>query len=164
MNAKEFFKKFISHGAVLYTVFSVFLLLISLMLSEQTASKFLQAKDFLYIALYSYILSLGSTLFASGYFSVPVSRLIHAICYNLGFLSFLLLREMKFSTAVILTVIFAVIYTAAAFITSLIIKKTRTSNQRSTTKGTGRETPSAKKGSGSKAQRSKNNTYESRFS
>ncbi len=163
MNAKEFFKKFISHGAVIYTVFSVFILLVSLMLSEQNASKVLQVKDFLYIAAFSYILSLGSTFFASGYFSAPISRLIHAICYNLGFLAFLLLREMKFAYAIILTAIFAVIYTAAVIITNLVIKKVNKDKdikvKRSEKERSGNKTdklPSSSK--------SKNNTYESRFS
>ncbi len=162
MNVKIFFKRLISHGAVLYTVFSVFLLLLSLMLSDESASKFLKAEDFLYIALFSYILSLGSTMFASGYFSAPLSRLVHAVCYNIGFFIFLVLRDMQFTYVVILTAIFAVIYTIAAIITNVVIGKTNRSK-------TNTEKPSCVERSGKKSEKekpqsSKSSTYKSRFS
>ena len=162
MNGKDFFKTFISRGAVIYTVFSVFLLLVSLTLSNESASQYLDAKSFLHIALFSYILSLGSTLFASGYFSAPISRLIHALCCNLGFFVFMLLQNVKFANAIIAAVVLAVIYTAVTVITNLFRKKF--TNKKSPADDTATRDASSKPNAKSNNSKSKAGTYENRFS
>ena len=162
MNGKDFFKTFISRGAVIYTVFSVFLLLVSLTLSNESASQYLDAKSFLHIALFSYTLSLGSTLFASGYFSAPISRLIHALCCNLGFFVFMLLQNVKFANAIIAAVVLAVIYTAVTVITNLFRKKF--TNKKSPADDTATRDASSKPNAKSKNSKSKAGTYKNRFS
>ena len=163
MNGKDFFKNFISRGAVIYTALSIFLLLVSLMLSEESASQYLDAKSFLHIALFSYVLSLGSTLFASGYFSAPVSRLIHALCCNLGFFVFMLLQTVKFANAIIATAILAVIYTAVTVIAGLFRRKHTRIKSTSDGKAT-RDASSSKPNAKSNNSKSKAGTYENRFS
>ncbi len=111
MQFKDLFKKFISHGAVIYTCGSLFIISVSMLLSDSAAAQILAPKPFLCFALFSYLISLGSTLYVSGAFSASVARMIHAVCYNVGFLVFLLICGMKFVTAFIFTAVFAVIYT-----------------------------------------------------
>ena len=115
MNTKTSFKSFISRGAVIYTAGSLFILLSSLAMPENSAAKILSPTPFLFFAAYAYVMSLGSTLFASGKFSPTIARLIHAVCYNVGFFGFLLLCSMGFTTSVILTAVYAFIYTASVF-------------------------------------------------
>ena len=125
MNAKDFLKNFFARGAVIYTLISVLFILGIYLTSDNSQEQVVLLKLPLYIALYSYILALGSTLYVSGYFSATISRLIHAICYNVGFFVILLLAGMQFSAAVICTLIFAIIYTLATIIITIVTKKAK---------------------------------------
>lgn len=116
MNTKTLIKSFISRGAVIYTAGSLLILLFALTLPDNSAAKILSPAPFLFFAVYAYAMSLGSTLFASGKLSSAVARLIHALCYIAGFFGFLLLCAMDFTTSLILTAVYALIYTASVFI------------------------------------------------
>ncbi len=161
MQFKDLLKKFISHGAVIYTCGSLFIITVSLLLSDSAASQILAPKPFLCFALFSYLISLGSTLYVSGAFSAPIARLIHAICYNIGFLVFLLLCGMKFVTALIFTAVFALIYTVIILIYSFTHKgnsrslKTPAAPQKNAVPDTSNKKKSSK---------SSSETYKNRFS
>ncbi len=122
MQFKDILKRFISHGAIVYTCGSISIISISLILSNTDSLKMLDPHLFLLFALFSFVISLGSTLFCSGLFSPPISRLIHAVCYIGGFFAFLLLYGMKFSFAMIFALIFAVIYLLVSAIVFFIKK------------------------------------------
>jgi hypothetical protein len=157
MNAKDLFKRFISRGAVIYTAGSLFILLFSLMLPENSAPKILSPTPFLFFAIFAYILSLGSTPYVSGKFSAPISRLIHAACYNLGFLCFLIFCSVEFAYAIIFTAVFAIIYTASVIIAGSFKKRTRASVDK--------KQPSTAKSAKTKKEKSNpETTYTSRFS
>lgn len=123
MKFKELFKKFISRGAVIYTVGSLIVLLFSLAASESLSAKILSPMPFLFFAAYSYVMALGSALYSSGAFSGALSRLIHALCYNVGFFGFMLLCQITFTYAAIFTAIYAIIYIAAVVIARVLRKK-----------------------------------------
>ena len=100
-------------------------MLISLSMSDTSASQILNPALFLFYAIFSYILSLGSTLFVSEYFPSYVAGIIHAVCFNVGFFVFVLLCGVEFAFAIIFTLIFAVIYTICRVIGTLIRRKTQ---------------------------------------
>ncbi len=158
MNAKDFIKRFISRGAVIYTAGSLFVLLFSLVLPENSAAKLLAPEPFIYFAIYAYLLSFGTTVFASGAFSAPVSRLIHAVCYNVGFMCFLLFCGMTFSYTAIFTAIFAIAYTATILISAALKKKP---SKRSVSDKVKEKTNTVKL---TKKKSKPESTYQSRFS
>ena len=158
MNTKQLIKHFISRGAVIYTAGSILIMLISLAMSDTSASQILNPALFLYYALFSYILSLGSTLFVSGYFPSYVAGIIHAVCFNLGFLFFVLLCNVEFSFAVVFTLIFAVIYVICRFVGTLIRRKTHSNARQVKAIQTNRS------GKQAKAPKPTENTYKNRFS
>lgn len=158
MNTKQLIKHFISRGAVIYSAGSILIMLISLAMSDTSASQILNPALFLYYAIFSYILSLGSTLFVSGYFPSYVAGIIHAVCFNVGFFVFVLLCGVEFAFAIIFTLIFAVIYTICRVVGTLIRKKT---------KSNGKQINAAQpkqSGKQKKASKPTDNTYKNRFS
>ncbi|MBR3879219.1 MAG: hypothetical protein IKJ24_03745 [Clostridia bacterium] len=157
MNAKDLFKRFITRGAVIYTAGSLFILLFSLMLPENSAAKILSPTPFLFFAIFAYILSLGSALYASGRFYAPIARLIHAACYNLGFLCFLIFCSVEFAYAAIFTAVFAIIYTASVLIAGSFKKKLKATTDH-------KQTAVAKPEKVKKAKSKPETTYTSRFS
>ncbi len=160
MNTKELFKRFISKGALIYTAGSLFILLFSLMLPENSAAKILSPTPFLFFAVYAYIISLGSVLYSSGAFSSAVARLIHAACYNVGFFCFVLLCRMEFAFTAIFTAVFAIIYTAAVIISGAFKKKSSSVKKSPEKQDKTNKQPLKNKKEKSKTQ----STYTSRFS
>ena len=161
MNAKDLFKRFISRGAVIYTAGSLFILLFSLILPESSAAKILSPTPFLFFAIYAYIISLGSTLYVSGKFSSPIARLIHAACYNVGFLLFVIFCSMEFAYAAIFTAVFAIIYTASVIIAGRFKKSAKKTNAQNSSNVKPINTKPVK----AKNEKSKpESTYQSRFS
>ena len=158
MNTTSLIKKFISRGAVIYTAISVGMMLLALMTSANPDAKVISPQLFLLIALYSYIASLGSTLYGSGYFSAGVARLIHAACYNIGLFCFLLFAECEFFIAVILTVAFAILYTVSVIISNVFKKS---SNAKKDTKQVSNE---KRQKSATKEKAKPQSTYTNRFS
>lgn len=111
---------FFSCGAIIYTLGSALILIISLLLSEGASASILAPKSFLFFLCFAYMISLGNTLFKIERISAPIRRLIHAVCYILGLFAFVLLCGMKFAYCAIVTAIFGIIYAIAIFVTALI--------------------------------------------
>ena len=148
------FKKIISKGAVIYTAGSLCILLFSLFVAENTMDKVLLPTPFLVFAAYAFVLALGDLPYLVGKCSSAAARAIHAACYNVGFFCFMLLCNMSFSTAVIATVIFALIYTAAVVLAGVFNKKNKLAPSKSAV------TPAKGKGK----QLGPQSTYTNRFS
>jgi hypothetical protein len=110
MDIKRTLKGFFSLGAIYYTVISVFIMLVGMALSDGGAAKLLVPQQFLYLLLYCYIMALGSALKKQASLSAPVAQLLHAACYVVGFMIFLVLCNMKFVSVIIATAIFAICY------------------------------------------------------
>ena len=164
MNTNSLIKKFISRGAVIYTVISVCIIVFFLIFSDGQPAQIFKPDILLLIALFSYVASLGSTLYESEYFTGPIARLVHAVCYNLGFFAFLLLAGMQFPVAVIFTVVFAIIYTAAVIISN-VFKKKSVSKKEANKTASGKKKANGKKESSVKKEKSKpQSTYTNRFS
>ena len=158
MNTKQLLKHFISRGAVIYTAGSILIMLISLAMSDTSASQILDPAPFLFYAVFSYMLSLGSTLYISGYFPSYVVGIIHAVCFNVGFFVFVLLCGVEFAFAIIFTLIFAVIYTICRVFGTLIRKKTQSNGKQVKT------IQSNRSGKQTKASKPTESTYKNRFS
>ena len=120
MKKNGLWRYFFSCGAIIYTVGSALILIISLLLSENAAASILAPKPFLFYLGFAYIISLGNTVFKIEKISAPIRRLIHTVLYVLGFFSFVLLCGMKFAYCAIVTAIFGIIYAIAVFVTVLI--------------------------------------------
>ena len=120
MKNNNLLKYFFCFGSIIYTVGTTFIVLISLSLAQDKANTAIYARPLLSFLLFSFMMSLGSTLFRYEKISSPVRRLSHALCYILGLLVFLLLGSLKFYAAVIVTAVFAIIYGIAVLIKALI--------------------------------------------
>lgn len=120
MKKNGLWRYFFSCGAIIYTVGSALILIISLLLSERAAASILAPKPFLFYLGFAYIISIGNTLFKIESISAPVRRLIHAVCYILGLFAFVLLCGMKFAYCAIVAAIFGIIYAIALFVAALI--------------------------------------------
>ena len=123
MDIKRILKGFVSLGAIYYTIISIFIMLIGLALSDGGAAKLLVPQQFLYLLLFCYVMALGSTLKKQASLSATVAQLLHAACYILGFMLFLILCNMKFVPVIIATAVFAIFYTVVALITNATRKK-----------------------------------------
>ena len=155
MNVQDFVKRFISRGAVIYTAGSLSILLFALNLPENAAATILSPEPFVYFAIFAYLLSLGSALYASGRFSATTSRIIHAACYNIGFFCFLLLCQMEFAYSAIFTAAFAIIYTVSVILAGVFKKGAKTPAEKTVTEKTVK---------GKKEKAKPQSTYTSRFS
>lgn len=120
MNIRNILQKFIFFGSVIYTVISTGMIILAILMTDAQYSKMLDAKRFLYILLFSFILSLGSTLLRVEEISRVAAVCIHAACYVLGFFIFVILCGIEFAPAVIATVVFAVIYAVFTAICRLV--------------------------------------------
>ncbi len=120
MKNNSLIKYFFSCGAIIYTVGSALILIISLLLSEGASASILAPKPFLFYLGFAYVISLGNTLFRVERISSPIRRLIHALTYILGVFAFVLLCGMKFAYCAIVAAIFGIIYAAVTFVVALI--------------------------------------------
>jgi hypothetical protein len=123
MDIKKTLKGFFSLGAIYYTVISVFIILVGMALSDGGAAKLLVPQQFLYLLLFCYVMALGSTLKKQASLSATVAQLLHAACYILGFMLFLILCNMKFVPVIIATAVFAIFYIVAVLISNAVKKK-----------------------------------------
>ncbi len=120
MSNKNLFKYFISCGAVIYTAISALFFIIEIRISNGAAAVFqLDPQRFLYLLLFSYVISLGNTLFKLESLSSTTRRLLHAASYIFGLLAFLTLSGLKFYAAMIISAVFALFYVLVVFIYSL---------------------------------------------
>lgn len=123
MDLKKLFKGFISLGAIYYTALSTVIILIATALSAENASKLLSPKQFLFLLLFCYLMSLGSAIKIGGGLPGAVAYTVHAVCYILGFVLFLTLCGVKFVPIAIASLIFVILYTAVAVIKGIAEKK-----------------------------------------
>jgi hypothetical protein len=110
MNIKKALKNFVFFGSVIYTAISTGMILLGTAMTDGQYTMMLEADRFLCILLFSFMLSLGSTLLRVDAIPRVTAACLHAACYVLGFFIFMLLCEIKFAPAVIATAVFAVIY------------------------------------------------------
>ena len=123
MNLKKAIKDLFTLCAVYYTVLSVLIIVIGIILSEDSASKILVPKQFLYLLFFSFVMSLGSALKKITAYPTAIAYSLHAVCYVFGFMAFLILCGMKFVPVIIATSVFAVLYTAEQLISKIIGKR-----------------------------------------
>ena len=161
MKTKDLLKYFFSCGALIYTIGSVIILVISLAASESYAASILAPKPFLFFLGFAYLISLGNTLYRIDTISHPIRRLLHALCYIVGFWAFIALCGVKFAFAAIFAALFAVIY-AIAIVTTSVIKKQISKSHDKTEKTT--TLPKKKSEKPQKNNTTTENTYHNRFS
>lgn len=123
MNMKKALLNFICFGSVFYTVITTAFLIIATSLAEEEAVKLVEIQQFLKILLFSFILSLGSTLIRIDAIPRIGATLAHAGCYIIGWLIFMALCGANFAVVMISTLIFAIIYTIVAVLVRKIGKK-----------------------------------------
>lgn len=122
MATKKRIKYFISCGAIIYTFLSVLILIFSIAIAEGTSAKILVPSNFLYLLMFSYVLSLGNTFLGATEIATPLRYTLHAICFIIGFFSFIMLCGISFSSSCIMSLVYAIIY-CGAMITAHTIKK-----------------------------------------
>ena len=150
MNFGKIFKSFIFFGSVIYTVISTIMIIIATATTDGQYAMMLDAERFLCILLFSFTLSVGSTVWRIDEISRVAATCIHAACYVLGFLIFVILCGVEFTPAVVSTVIFAVIYTVCTVIARLIAKSHK-------------KAPASKKAVSKQAKETKNTEYKNLF-
>ena len=122
METKKQIQYFISCGAIIYTCLSVLILIFSLAISEGASAKILVPSNFLYLLMFSYILSLGNTFLKATAMATPLRYTLHAVCYILAFFTFILLCGISFSSSCIMTLVYAIIYCGAMMIAHIVKK------------------------------------------
>lgn len=162
MKTKDLIKYFFCCGALIYTVGSVLILAISLAASESAAASILAPKPFLFFLGFAYFISLGNTLYRIDAISKPVRRLLHSLCYVIGFFTFVLICGVDFAFSAIFTAAFAAIY-GIVIITTEVIRK-QTGKKQAQKNANSQETPTKKSPKTTKAKKTEQNTYQSRFS
>ena len=162
MKTKDLIKYFLCCGALIYTTGSVFILLISLGTSESASATILAPKPFLFFFGFAYLISLGNTLYRINKIAKPLRRLLHALCYVIGFFVFVLLCGVDFAFSAIFTAVFAVIY-GIVTVTAAVIRKQIGKKQRQKT-ATNVETAEKTPKRSTKSKKSAQDTYQSRFS
>lgn len=134
MNVKDLFLFFLKRGAVLYTAISLPLFIILSIISSDSNLPIAPEK-ILFVAIFAFIMALGSTLYRIESISASVARAIHAACYVLGFFAFIFLTladlgvenpdfTQDLTSSLIATAIFAAVYAIVCIIFSIIKKKT----------------------------------------
>ena len=183
MKAKDLFLFFLKRGAVLYTAISLPLFIILSIISSDSTLPIAPEK-ILFVAIFAFIMALGSTLYRIESISTSVARVIHATCYILGFFAFIFFTladlgaenpdlTQDLTSSLVATAIFAVIYAAVCIIFSIIKKKTSVfslSPIKSASANTSQSTKksenkkSEKKAPRAKKSKREDETYTSRFS
>lgn len=123
MELKKTIKDFISLGAICYTALSTVIIIIAMALSSDNASKLLSPKQFLFLLLFCYLMSLGTAIKKITAMPKVAAYAAHAVCYVGGFALFLILCGVKFVPVVIASLIFAIIYATVSVIQGLSDKR-----------------------------------------
>ena len=124
-NMKKALINFVSFGSIFYTLITTGLLLVASALAEENAVKLIEIDQFLKVLLFSFMLSLGSTLIRVDSIPRTAAFCAHAGCYIVGWIVFVALCGANFAVTVISAAVFAIIYALATFIIRLIGKKKR---------------------------------------
>jgi hypothetical protein len=131
MDIKKWFRYFAACGAIYYTVLSAIIMIINVALLAQDSTRVIVPEQFLYLLMFCYIMSLGSSLRRIDTISKALGWVLNASCYVLGFFIFLLCLKMSLPSALILVVAFIPIYAIAAVSVALYerrgasVKKTK---------------------------------------
>ena len=120
MDNKSILKSFIARGAVIYTALSTCLIALSMLVSENASVKILVPKQFLFLLLFSFLLSLGGVFLKLTALPSVWPRVLHALCFIGGFALFLLLCGVKFAPLIISDAVFAAFYVV---ITLILMRK-----------------------------------------
>jgi len=155
MDIKKFFKNLLFFGSVYYTVITTVLILIASLLPGDSAP-LIETKRFLLILLFSFMMGIGSALLRANVMNRTAASLTHAACYVLGFLLFVALGGANFSTTVIFTLVFAIIYVTVTLIARKLLK-IGVDNEKKLSQGT-----STPKGKPQKSKKQKS-TYTNQF-
>jgi hypothetical protein len=123
MNMKKALTNFICFGSVFYTAITAVILIIATSLAEEEAVRLVEIPQFLKILLFSFILSLGSTLIRIDAIPRVAAVCAHAGCYNIGWLTFMALCGASFTMIAISTLAFAIIYTIVTILIRKVGKK-----------------------------------------
>lgn len=107
MKNKPLLNFFIARGAILYTCFSGIYFIISIFANNL---KPLEPRQFLSLLLFSYILSVGSTVYRYENISRIAKRCWHAAFFIGGFVIFLALCQVILKSILIATVVYVIIY------------------------------------------------------
>lgn len=121
MQIKKFLKDLLFFGSIYYTVITTVLILIASLLPGNSEA-LIETKRFLLILLFSFIMGIGSAILRANVMNRTAASLTHAACYILGFLLFVALSNAGFTTSVIFTLAFSVIYTAITVIARAVLK------------------------------------------
>ncbi len=162
MKTKDLIKYFFCCGALIYTIGSVLILFISLGASESASATILAPKPFLFFLGFAYLIALGNTLYRINTIAKPLRRLLHALCYVIGFFIFVLLCGVDFAFSVIFTAVFAVIY-GIVTVTAAVIHK-QIGKKQTHKAAISAESPEKNPKRSTKSKKSAKETYQSRFS
>ena len=125
MNIKKVLKNLVFYGSVYYTAITVAFILVAMMISESDSVKIIDTDRFLLILLFSFMMSLGSTLLQIDRIPRVAAVCLHAACYILGFFVFILLCGGQFAATVIATAVFALFYLIVTIIVNQLRKRTQ---------------------------------------
>ena len=162
MNTKKLLKYFAVCGALYYTALSAIIMIINVALLAQDSTKVIVPQQFLYLLLFCYVMSLGSSLRQIDSISKTLGWVLNAACYVPGFFIFLLCLDMPPSSSLILSAVFIPIYAAGAVVTALMER--RNARQKNTDKkSVGKNVVKSRK-SNNRKDRKDNEAYTSMFS
>lgn len=121
MDIKKFLKNILFFGSVYYTAIATALILIATWLPGDSAT-LIETNRFLLILLFSFIMGLGSAILRAGVMNRTAASLMHAACYIIGFLLFVALGGAGFSSSVIFTLVFSIVYAVITVIARHLLK------------------------------------------
>lgn len=121
MNIKKFLKNILFFGSVYYTAIATALILIATWLPGDSAT-LIETNRFLLILLFSFIMGLGSAILRADIMNRTAASLTHAACYIIGFLLFVALGGAGFSSSVIFTLVFSIVYAVITVIARHLLK------------------------------------------
>lgn len=121
MNIKKFLKNILFFGSVYYTAIATALILIATWLPGDSAT-LIETNRFLLILLFSFIMGLGSAILRAEIMSRAAATLTHAACYIVGFLLFVALGGAGFSSSVLFTLVFSIVYAVITLIARCLLK------------------------------------------
>ena len=160
MNINKPLKFFVCCGALYYTAFSTLIMIINAALLAQDSTKVIVPEQFLYLLMFCYMMSLGSTLLRIDAIPRGLGWALNAICYVVGFLIFLLCSKMSFTSALILDAAFLIIYAIVAIAVSFVQRRAQASKRTKSASARQSGDPKTKKSNKSKDKES----YTSMFS
>lgn len=123
MSLKKLFLHFFFRGAAYYTVFSAVILTVIALLTKDNANASVEPLTFIYLLIFCYVTSFGSTVRRIDSLNYGVAWGINAVCYIGGVLGFLALCSIPFTSALVADAIFAIIYAAVSVFVAVSEKK-----------------------------------------